>query len=108
MSYTYSESKIDLIINKVSRAIYKKLQENGDIGENELYLITDPILDAADDKIINVADPTDPTDAANKQYVDNAISSKPAITVKLSEDGGQTFTEASELKLINIGADEYY
>jgi len=70
MSYTYSENKIDLIINKVPRSIYKQLQENGEIGENEIYLITDPIMDAANDKIINVADPTDETDASNKKYVD--------------------------------------
>lgn len=80
MAYTYSESKIDLIINKVSRAIYKKLQENGDIDENEIYLITDPIMDAANDKIINVADPTDPTDAANKQYVDQQLSNEYATS----------------------------
>lgn len=89
MSYVYSESKIDLIINKVSRAIYKQLQDNGDISENEIYLITDPILDAADDRILNTADPIDGTDAANKQYVDkNAndafLSSKAYINEEIS------------------------
>ena len=89
MSCVYSESKIDLIINKVSRAIYKQLQDNGDIGENEIYLITDPILDAVGDRILNTADPISATDAANKQYVDKNVndaflSSKAYINEEIS------------------------
>lgn len=108
MSYTYSENKIDLIINKVPRSIYKQLQENGEISENEIYLITDPIIDAANDKIINVADPTDETDASNKKYVDQQalsvlqdalanLAGKSTVRISIPENGVQ-----NDLSVLNI------
>lgn len=107
MAYTYSENKIDLIINKVSRSIYKQLQEKGDIGENEIYLITDPIIDAANDKIINVADPTDETDAANKRYVDQQALS---VLQDALENGSNIYINGikSELSVQNLTEDEYH
>lgn len=44
MVYTYSENKVDLVINKVSRSIYKQLQNDEEIHEDEVYSISDPIL----------------------------------------------------------------
>lgn len=44
MSYSYSENKVDLVINKVSRSIYKQLQDNEEIRDTEVYSIIDPIL----------------------------------------------------------------
>lgn len=41
MAYTYSESKKDLIVNKISRSIYKKLELSGQIKDDEIYIISD-------------------------------------------------------------------
>lgn len=107
MSYTYSENKIDLIINKVSRSIYKQLQENGEIGDNEIYLITDPIMDAADDRILNVADPIDETDAVNKRYVDSQALS---VLQEALDNGSSIYINGvkSELSVQKLTEDEYH
>lgn len=41
MAYTYSESKNDLIINKISKSIYKKLEQSGQVKDDEIYIISD-------------------------------------------------------------------
>lgn len=38
---TYTDEKVDLIINKLTRAQYESLRESGEIDENQLYIITD-------------------------------------------------------------------
>lgn len=38
---TYTDEKVDLIINKLTRAQYESLRESGEIDDNQLYMITD-------------------------------------------------------------------
>lgn len=38
---TYTDEKVDLVINKLTRAQYDTLAQNGEIDENQLYMITD-------------------------------------------------------------------
>lgn len=73
----YQDEAINqLIINKLSQDQYNELAEAGAISANQLYFVeADGDIDAASGTIENVADPINNTDAANKQYVDNTISS---------------------------------
>ena len=107
MSYTYSENKVDLIINKVSRSIYKQLQENSEIDQNQIYVITDSTIDAANDKIINVADPVDETDASNKRYVDQQALS---VLQEALKNGSSIYINGvkSDLSIRNFTEDEYH
>lgn len=67
----YTETKVNLIINKISRQKYNELLNANQVNENELYMVDESNLDALSATIINVADPILSSDAANKNYVDN-------------------------------------
>lgn len=76
-----------------------------------------------DNKIINMADPTEGTDAATKSYVDTAIAaippSVPRLTINLETDAGTNTTTATKIAdalttigntngyTINLGFGEY-
>jgi hypothetical protein len=52
-----------------------------------LYIVNDDHLNAYGQKIVNVAEPTTNTDAANKQYVDEAIANATPATATNSTKG---------------------
>lgn len=89
MALQSTDEKVDLVLNRMTKSVYNSLQEEGLVADNELYFIVDDDLDADDKQIVNVADPIKETDAANKRYVDSAVSS--ATSLRISEDGGKTF-----------------
>lgn len=93
----YADIKTNLTVNKMSRAIYKQLKGLGRINDDQLYVITDEDLDANEQTIKNVATPEISSDAANKQYVDSAISGKIVIDDRYAE----------KLELKHVSRDEY-
>jgi len=70
MNLSVNTENVNLKINKVSREIYDYMRTSGLINENELYCVEDTFLDAHNNKIIYVGDPTISSDGANKNYVD--------------------------------------
>jgi hypothetical protein len=62
-----------LIINELTKTKYNELLENNNVNENEIYLVTDDTFDSDGNPIVNVGDPENDTDAANKKYVDEQI-----------------------------------
>jgi hypothetical protein len=59
----------ELIINELTKTKYDDLLTNNSVNENEIYLVTNDTFDADNNPIVNVGDPENDTDAANKQYV---------------------------------------
>jgi len=58
-------------------------------------------VDVVNSKIINLATPVSGTDAANKNYVDNSIASKPlGMVISLNNASGGTLTDAQVITLI--------
>ena len=71
---TAPAQKVDsMTIHKMTLTQYKGMSPDQRVS-SDIYVIEDDNIDAFDGKIINLADPDDPTDAANKKYVDNKIS----------------------------------
>lgn len=69
----FSDVKVALVINKMSRAKYDELSAAGEIEDNQIYMVSDSALDANGSQVINVADPVSSQDAATKSYVDSSI-----------------------------------
>ena len=93
----YSNS---LSVYKITRQKYIDLVNDGKESESAVYVITDPGINAYNQRISCVADPFDVTDAVNKRYVDgvkNVVDSKHlndyAETDVIAEDeDGNEFT----------------
>lgn len=76
MATNYTDTSVnELIISKISQEQYLQLSSQGMLNENEIYLVENEILDAMGHAVVNVADPTELSDAANKHYVDSVSAS---------------------------------
>ena len=64
----------DLSVVKLSSSEYAQLVISGDILSNCIYIVNGDYVDAYGQQIKHVAPPTDLSDAATKEYVDNALS----------------------------------
>lgn len=71
-----TEKKVDLKINVLSQSTFDSLTE---IPSEELFLVKSEGLDAEGYRIINVSDPIEDTDSANKAYVDSKGLSKEVV-----------------------------
>lgn len=47
--------------------------KSGTLDNSTLYIVSSDTFSAYDEKIVNVAAPTEETDAANKKYVDDEV-----------------------------------
>jgi len=63
----------DLSVVKLSADEYAQMLDDGTCLSNAIYIVDAPNIDAFRRQIKNVASPTDLSDAATKEYVDNAI-----------------------------------
>lgn len=63
----------DLSVVKLSADEYAQMLEDGTCLSNAIYIVEAPNIDAFKQRITNVAPPTDLSDAATKEYVDNAV-----------------------------------
>ena len=70
---TSSDTKIDLVINRLSRETYNQLSAAGSIDPDQLYLVDDDKYDMFGKRVVNVATPTELSDAVNKEYVDEQV-----------------------------------
>lgn len=100
------------IINTISKANYDQLSAEGQIQQNELYLVTDTPLDANGAKIFNVAAPVLSSDAATKGYVDEKHRESYSIISNLTSpipadakftDTTYSTATSDELGLVKIG-----
>ena len=64
----------DLSIVHLPSNEYEQLSANHQLLSNALYVVEDSFTNNYGKQIKNVAEPTDSTDVASKQYVDNTIS----------------------------------
>lgn len=71
---TSSDTKIDLVINRLSREVYDQLSAAGEIDPDQLYLVDDDKYDMFGKRVVNVATPTELSDATNKEYVDDKVA----------------------------------
>ena len=67
--------KNDLSVVKLGAQEYSNLLTSSQLLSNALYIVDDDYLDICGEQIKNVAAPTDLSDATNKEYVDNKVSS---------------------------------
>ena len=63
-----------LSVVKLSADEYAQMLDDGSCLSNALYIVEAPNIDAFKQQIKNVAPPTDLSDAATKEYVDNALT----------------------------------
>lgn len=66
--------KADLSVCHVSDANYHDLVNEGKCQDNVIYVVSSDCINAYGDQVKNLAAPTDPSDAATKQYVDDQIA----------------------------------
>lgn len=64
----------DLSVVKLSADEYAQMLDGGTCLSNAIYIVEAPNIDAFKQQIKNVAPPTDLSDAATKEYVDNSLS----------------------------------
>lgn len=64
----------DLSVVKLSADEYAQMLDDGTCLSNAIYIVEAPNIDAFKQQIKNVAPPTDLSDAATKEYVDNFLS----------------------------------
>ena len=109
-----------LSVIRISKEEYEaKVGSGSPLVGNALYIVDSNVIDAYGQQIKNVAAPTDLSDATNKEYVDNALTTTAhtlstdyntkinAITsdtsiVKEIELNGMTFTVANNKATLNI------
>ena len=64
----------DLSVVRLSADQYAQMLDDGTCLSNAIYIVDTPEIDAFKQQIKNVAPPTDLSDAATKEYVDNALA----------------------------------
>ena len=64
----------DLSVVKLSADEYAQMLDGGTCLSNAIYIVEAPNIDAFKQRITNVAPPVDLSDAATKEYVDNALT----------------------------------
>jgi len=70
MSITSSDTKVDLVINRLSRKVYDQLSATpGGLNKNQLYLIEDENFDVFNKRVVNVKNPLSSTDAVPLGYL---------------------------------------
>ena len=84
------EKVIDLKINRLKRETYESMKSSGQINDDEIYLVKEDSVNAEGERVVNVKDPVDDTDAANKKYVDFKVNQN---TIKIDNE----ITRSSEL-----------
>ena len=67
-------SAATLNVKHVTGQDYHNLVKAGTLDKDTLYVVSSDTFSAYGEKIVNVATPTDDTDAANKKYVDDEIT----------------------------------
>ena len=66
--------KTDLSVCHMSDVDYHDLVNEGRCQDNVIYVVSSDFTNAYGGQVKNLAAPTDPTDAATKQYVDGQIA----------------------------------
>lgn len=72
----------------MDRNTFEQLRLKDAIDPNQLYFVFEDKIDANDRTIVNVADPENETDAANKRYIQDMINQLKAIIA-----GSSTFED---------------
>lgn len=73
----HTDTAVNLVINRLSRATYNELSNNSSLNPFELYLIDDVDFDIFNKRIVNLEDPVNDKDGVNLGYLDtNYISTK--------------------------------
>ena len=98
--------KKDLSVFQVSLSDYIKAVNTSSLLSDAVYIVSSDIRYMFGERISDLGEPELSSDAATKNYVDTEINQLSLIQV--SEDGGETFSKADQLLLINIGAEEYH
>lgn len=93
----------DLSVVKLSVDEYAQMLEDGTCLSNAIYIVEAPNIDAFKQRITNVASPTDLSDAATKEYVDNAVGSSGSgqLSAKLDASAAWPAWVAGELYDLN-------
>ena len=63
--------KTDLILQHITQEDYEQLVVDDEVLSNSLYIVSSDYVETYGQQIKNVADPTDLSDAVNKEYVDS-------------------------------------
>lgn len=92
----YSNS---LSVYKITRQKYIELVNDGKESESAVYVITDPGINAYNQRISCVADPVNDTDAVNKRYVDasDAVNKRYVDGVKRYVDGVKNVVDSKHI-----------
>jgi hypothetical protein len=64
-----------LNIQHISQDDYHDLVANENVDSNSIYIVSSDNINAYGERITNVAEPVDLSDAVNKSYVDSAVGS---------------------------------
>lgn len=93
----------DLSVVKLSADEYAQMLSDGTCLSNAIYIVEAPNIDAFKQRITNVASPTDLSDAATKEYVDNAVGSSGSgqLSAKLDASAAWPTWVAGELYDLN-------
>lgn len=73
-------AKADLSVCAVSDAEYERLALEGACLSNVIYVVSSDYVNAYGQQLKNLAAPTDPGDAATKEYVDAQVGSSRGVT----------------------------
>ena len=74
--HTYTDTATDLVINRMSRAVYDDMLSNDNIYADQLYLIDDPNFDVFNKRVVNLNPPEEATDAVNLDYLSSEYIAK--------------------------------
>lgn len=96
----------NLSVIKIGADDYHALVAAGSIDENTVYIVSSDYLNAYDQRVQNVATPEDDKDAANKKYVDDAVTTATTTIKSTSLSGvsvnGVTATVTDNVASIQI------
>ena len=72
--------KADLSVRTISDVEYERFALEGACLSNVIYVVSSDCVNAYGQQLKNLAAPTDPGDAATKEYVDAQVSSARGVT----------------------------